>query len=266
MSSPAPLPIYDRYLSAVREALEQRSDQWNFKSDAGYREVLEHTPVEFADAMLAWSLNALPSLTLDYIRSLCERNDSIGKPVQEPIVGLGTYSTSNMKYLCHAIKVWQHIESLSLPRVHIIEIGAGYGGLTLFVDGLESYFKTPHWTYTSIDLPEVAILQNRVTETLDLSLVAFDMTTPKFEAIEPGLQFCVSAYAFSEFDQATRDWYAEHVLRHCRHGLMVWNFPQALEGIDGRWFGGPPYQFVEWPITRMPDEPRLYDGHELVTW
>lgn len=264
------LSLYTRYIEAVREALWEEPNAWRFKSDARYREVLEHTPLAFAVAMLEWSLRAMPGLEREHVRALCRLNDSVGAPVLEQIFGLGNYAPSNMRYLCHAIKLWQHIDSLGLPRVEIVEIGGGFGGLTTFVRGLAELFDTQIGAYWDLDLPEVATLQYRVARELGVSVFPLEGDDPaslKVIAERTKPLICFSAYAFSEFDQATRDWYAERVLQHCRHGLMIWNFPIAgLKDENGVEFGGPPYPFVEWPITRVPDEPRLYDGHEMVTW
>lgn len=262
-----PLSNYANYLKAVRVALDQQPAEWSFKSDPGYREVLEHTPVEFAEAMRTWSMQALPGLNVDHVRSLCWLNDSIGKPVQAQIAELGTFAPSNMRYLCHAIKVWKHIDTLRLSRVNVVEIGGGYGGLAFWIRGICHYFRTDVARYAMFDLRDVSKLQQKVLAALEVDAFALDGTRSDTRWETFGTpSFGVSMYAFSEFDQATRDWYAERVLKQCGHGLMVWNFPQAQEGADGRWFGGPPYQFVDWPITRVPDAPALYDGHEMVTW
>ncbi len=265
LSAPVPLFMYTNYLAAVREALEQQPTEWTFKSDPRYREILEHTPVEFAEQMLLWSIRAMPELDLEHVRSLCRLNDSLGQPVQHIIPELGFCSTSNMKYLCHAIKVWQHIDSLGLDAVDIVEIGGGYGGLALYIEGLRPYFKTEYESYVCFDLPEVGALQNRYAEALDLPLVAIDQASINLPMVSD-TRYAISIYAFSEFDQPTRDWYAARVLKQCGHGLIIWNFPEALQDRDGRAFGGPPYQFVEWPLTVVPDEPRLYEGHLMVTW
>jgi hypothetical protein len=267
ISAPATLSLYTNYLAAVREAIKQKPSEWTFKSDPRYREVLEHTPVEFAEIMLKWSLAQMPNLSIDYVRLLCRQNDSIGTPVQVPIADLGTYSTGNMRYLCHAIKVWQHIDSLDVDQIDVVEIGGGYGGLAFYMKGFSRYFKTGINPYLMFDLPDVVELQQRVLDALDVNAHAFDGIGSTYPWVQMGHPvFCISMYAFSEFDQATRDWYAERVLKHCRHGLMVWNFPQAQEDADGRWFGGPPYQFVEWPMLTIPAQPALYDGHLEVMW
>lgn len=266
-TAPAPLMMYSNYLACVREAIQQQPQDWTFKSDPRYREVLEHTPVEFADAMLWWSMGQIPNLDLARVRQLAELNDSVGKPEQQSIKRLGKFAPSNMRYLCHAIKLWQHIDSLGFPEVDIVEIGGGYGGLTLWVRGLAELYRTRLREYYVVDIAEVAILQNMVSLELGFGLLARNGTNRAdlFSTVKRS-PVLFSAYAFSEFDQPTRDWYAELVVKNCRHGMMIWNFPQAIDGGDGRMIGGPVYPFVEWPITRVPDEPRLYDGHEMVTW
>ncbi len=263
------LSIYVNYIEAVREAIKQQPAEWTFKRDWRYREVLEHTPLEFARIMFDWSRKKMPQIDLDLICSLARKNDNFGAPTQLPIEGLGFYSAGNMRYLCHAIKVWQYLDSLKLPEVDIVELGGGYGGLALWIRGLASMFRTHVDSYVMIDLPEVCALQRMVAQHVGLDATAMDGTDETvFAMFEHGTRplVCLSAYAFSEFEQKTRDWYAERLLKHCQYGWMVWNFPVPLQDLNGLWFAGPVYQFVDKPITSVPDDPALYDSHETVTW
>ncbi len=262
--------LYEEYLRAVRVAIQQPPSEWTFKSSPGYRQVLEHVSPEQGAAFLEWAFLAdVEQLSGGLVRGLAALNDSVGQPVRHGSA-LGRFSPSNWRYLCHALKVWQHIDTLGLDRVDIIEIGGGYGGLALYVRGLASLFSTPVRAYYLVDLPEVAILQHQVAQALNVSVFPLDGLDPDlftvFQERPSQRQFLVSAYAFSEFDQETRDWYAERVIRYCDHGLMVWNFPDPTPGADGRLYGGPVYPFTDKPMVVTPDEPALYDRHSLVRW
>ena len=263
------LSLYTNYIEAVREAIAQKPEQWTFKRDDRYREVLEHTPIEFARVMFEWSMKKMESLDLERVVELSRRNDNFGSPVQCILGPMGLYSPGNMRYLCHAIKVWRYLDSLKLPEVDIVEIGGGYGGLALWVRGLADLFRTHVDTYVMLDLPEVCTLQRMVAEHVGMDATAMDGTDPTvFAMFEHGTRplVCLSAYAFSEFQQKTRDWYADKLLKHCQHGWMEWNFPLPLLDRNGVEFGGPVYPFVDKPIRQVPDEPALYEGHETVTW
>lgn len=248
----------------------QHSYAWSFKSDPGYREVLEHVSEAQGESFLRWSRARLPELSWSMITRLASRNDSLGKPTTNADHEL-RYSPSHWRYLCHAIKVWQHIDSLNLGRVDIIELGGGYGGLALWIDGLRDLFSTQLRDYTIVDLPDVAVLQSQFAEILGVPL----MTANGLDAADLAwaVDHCyavpkvlVSCYAFSEFDQETRDWYADRLVKYCAHGLMVWNFPEPVLGADGRWYGGPVYPFTDHELTVTDDEPALYAGHKLVRW
>lgn len=271
MTAPEPTSNYWAYRQAVQRAIQQTPDQWTFKSDPGYREVLEHVTEEQGIAFREWVEDAMPGMNWVHVIRLAERNDSVGAPVRPLTFNdrLGSFSPSNWRYLCHAVKVWQHIDSLGVDEVDVIELGGGYGGLALYVRGLAREFKTSVRTYIIVDLPEVAALQQKVADALNVDLVAFDgLDSDVLKAIRPGPKptVLVSSYAFSEFDQDTRNWYAERLVRYCDHGLMIWNFPEPILGADGRWYGGPVYPFISQPLTVTDDQPPLYPGHQMVCW
>ncbi len=267
IDAPTPSSIYGWYRQSIRVALKQKPEEWTFKSDEGYRQVLEHVSKDQGTAFLNWSQAAQPDLDWDLVVRIATLNDSLGKPIQFDYPGLGTFSPSNWRYLCHALKVWQHIDSLGLPEVDIVELGGGYGGLALFVRGLSELFATNIDEYMIVDLREASILQNQFARAVGVPLIAVDGLYPKFVMEEDtDRQFLVSAYAFSEFDQDTRDWYVERLIRYCEHGLIVWNCPEPIRDHFERELGGPVYQFIDKPLSIEPDEPNLYIDHKLVRW
>lgn len=265
--APRPTSNYDAYLDAVRVAITQEPKDWTFKSDPGYRTVLEHVSPGHGGALLMWARAAEPELHTSLIEQAAQDNDSLGTPIT-----FDGYSPSNWRYLAHAIRVWQHIDSLGWSEIDIIELGGGYGGLALYVDALRYFYRTSLQNYTIVDLPEVAELQQRYVAAVGIPAVHAinGLDTTAIDRVRARLFYApavvVSAYAFSEFDQETRDWYAERLIRHCDHGIIWWNFPEPVMGDDGRTYGGPVYPFIDKPLTIEDDDPRIYPGHKIVRW
>lgn len=269
--APIPSSIYGWYRQAIRVAIQQRPEDWTFKSDEGYRQVLEHVSEEQGKAFLDWVATTEPNLDWDLVVRLATLNDSFGKPIQAEFPGLGTFSPSNWRYLCHALKAWRHINSLGLDEFDIIELGGGYGGLALFVRGLAHGRDVRLGNYTMVDLPEAAELQGQFAAACGIRAhVANGLDSDSLiwalgDGARGPTKVVVSAYAFSEFDQETRDWYVDGLIRHCEHGLIVWNCPEPLTSFE-RTLGGPVYQFIDKPLSVEPDLPPLYVGHQLVRW
>lgn len=261
--APPPTSNYDRYIAAVRLANSQRPEEWAFKSDPGYQQVLEHVTLAHGERLLAWALSAEPNIDHDLLTRLARLNDSLGKPITYG------YSPSNWRYLAHAIRAWQYIDSLGLASVDIVELGGGYGGMALYMGGLQHCYRTPLRRYTIVDLPEVARLQARYATSLALphrAVNGHDLAALRDLMTTSATSFLISAYAFSEFDQQTRDWYAAWLVWWCEHGMMWWNFPEPVLGEDGREYGGPVYQFHIRPLTIEDDDPPIYAGHKIVRW
>ncbi len=271
VEAPIPSSIYGWYRQAVRVAIQQKPEDWTFKRDDGYRQVLEHVDAAQGRAFLDWCATTETTLDWEVVVRLANLNDSFGAPFTADYPGLGQFSPSNWRYLCHALKVWRHIDNLGLEDVDIIELGGGYGGLALYVRGLAAGRDVRLGNYTLVDLPEASILQVKfaaatstraqVINGLDADSIGWVLK----DGTKGPPRLLVSAYAFSEFDQEMRDWYAERLIRHCEHGLIVWNCPDGFPGFE-KPLGGPVYQFIDQPLTVEPDLPPLYVGHQLVTW
>lgn len=267
--SPEPTSNYDAYRAAIRVALRQNAAEWTFKSDTGYREVLEHVTPNQGARLLEWALSAEPRLRHVSLAKLATRNDSLGQPVTAEYPGYGEFSPSNWRYLAHAVHLWHHIESLGLRQVDVVELGGGYGGLALWGRGIAHLYRTLIRRYTVVDLFEASALQRRYAAMLGVDADTVDGSDPVAlqGVVDPSMPtVLMSAYAFSEFAQDIRDWYSDRLIRHCQHGLIVWNFPEAVMGADGREYGGPVYPFTDKPFTVEPDQPELYSGHQIVRW
>src|SRR4029077_20625630 len=116
--------------------------------------------------------------------------------------------------------------------------------------------------YTIIDLPELIVIQERMAHALGVPIhTANGLDAQDVEDVLNAIdapRFFFSAYAFSEFDPDTRDWYAEHVADKCEHGVVIWNFVNGVMGIAEKQLGGPVYQFIDKPLRIDLDPPAMY--------
>jgi hypothetical protein len=121
----------------LAEAATQQPEEWTFKTDIRFQRVLEHVDhyqgFRFLDHVqreyaVYWDdiLKVLPGLVAD--------NDRYGKPFGDMFHEVGlTCSPSNFRYLSQALRLWTHAAEVGMTRMHVVELGGGYGGLALYV-------------------------------------------------------------------------------------------------------------------------------------
>jgi hypothetical protein len=268
---PAPTNNYTDYRDCLREAVAQQPEEWTFKSDPRYQRVLEHVDhyqgVRFI-VQIKQEYAAYWSRALSILPAIVEENDRYGKPITDTFQEIGlTCSPSNLRYLSQALRLWTHALEMGMERMHVVELGGGYGGLALYVHRLASLFPSVElaW-YTIVDLPEAADIQEMVfaewgvpAMTVNgLDEVALEWCLDHADETQAP-RFLFSAYAFSEFDEETRDYYAERVAKHCEHGVLIWNFTNGPhEKLAERPVGGPVYQFINKPLRTNLDQPAMY--------
>ncbi len=272
--APSPTTNYNSYRVVLQEACGQEPEQWTFKSDPRYRLVLEHVTrregLDFLYQIQAEHPTEWPAV-LELLPDIVRDTERYGKPAVEPFDVLGfPCSPSNFRYLSQALRLWTHAVRCGMQRMHVVEIGGGYGALALYVHRLANLFPVSLDRYTIIDLPEATHIQARTAKELHVPLhVANGLNAQSIEAAivaSDASRFLFSAYAFSEFDADTRAWYEELVVRHCEHGLLVWNFHDGPYGIWDRPIGGPVYQFVDKPLRVDRHRPPLAEHVKLVTF
>lgn len=273
--APPPTSNFDAYRQCCAEQAALPPEQWTFKADSRYRRILEHVTTEQGEEFLQVAREAAGprwEKVLERLPAIVAENDRYGQPLKAsfPSVNL-VCSPSNLRYLAHALLIWRHVEDLSLSAVHFVELGGGYGGLALYVYWLRGLFPWGGLTRTLVDLPEVLALQRVYAEALDLPLAFVngldgDALGAMFAYEKWATPYCISAYAFSEFDRETQDWYRERLVKKCQHGFMVWNFTRPLMDVAEKPLGGPLYPFVDAPLTVVPERPLTGPGNVVVTW
>jgi len=269
---PTPTSNYSDYRECLRQAARQQPAEWTFKSDPLYTRILEHvTPAQgrqFLEQVRGEYAPLWPAIA-GLLPSLVSENDRYGKPDTALFPPLGIRcSPSNMRYLSQALRLLSHAIDMAMGQMHVIEIGGGYGGLALYVHRLSKLFPDVAIdAYTIVDLPEAARVQNMVGAALGVPMVAVNgldaLALSWCLERSRARRFLFSAYAFSEFDAETRDWYEHRVARTCDHGVVIWNFRQGVKGF-GPLLGGPVYQFVDAPLRVEPDRPDMYEEGVLL--
>ena len=236
--------------------------EWQFKSTAGYRHILEHVPQQQALDFIACVRDEFPTLwpaLLEEVPAIAARNDRYGMPITMSFDEFGvTCSTSNFRYLYHALLVLSDIQRDGRPVV-VVELGGGYGGLALYVQALQHHFDDLIQRYIIIDLPEAAALVEAHCRAIELPVAvvngldseSIDVTLPQV-----GPLFFVSCYGFAEFDVATQAWYEDQVIRRCEHGFLAWNYADS-------WDYRPPnhvYKFADKEIEVEAERPAIAPG------
>lgn len=264
---PVPTSNYTEYLACAAEAAVTPPDQWNFKSDPRYQRILEHVRIDqalqFIELASTEFAGRWPAIA-EIVVTCAAANDALGQSSRAPIASLMTMaSPSNFRYMWHALLILKQLEDMGGWRGHIIEMGGGYGGLALFVNRLAHLFPTVEIdSYSIVDLAEPGALQGAFTRELGLSVGIYDGLDEAALSdlvASTGERFFFSAYAFSEFHQAMRDWYEPRLMRHMPHGLIVWNFAEGVGGFEAL-LGGPVYQFVDAPLSVEPERPEVDRG------
>lgn len=124
----------------------------------------------------------------------------------------------------------------------IVEIGGGVGQFyaTLRALGYEG-------EYYIADLPEVQAFQHRYLKEVEWKT---GLHLPQALHYE----FCVSFYALGEFDDETKAWYVEHVVRKCPHGFVIWNPHSGASDV------------IDFPCTVTDESPRMTPGNKQLEW
>lgn len=124
----------------------------------------------------------------------------------------------------------------------IVEIGGGVGQFYAVMRALG--YKGDY--YIS-DIPDVMLFQNAYLRAINYETKLNTSQKLRFD-------FCVSFYALGEFDDETKDWYIELVVKKCSHGFVIWN-PHS---------GASPA--VNFPCSIRDEYPLLSPGNKQLEW
>jgi|TARA_A100001515_G_scaffold9169_1_gene7649 hypothetical protein len=183
----------------------------NFKRNPNYQPILEHVHESLGQSYYNCVKVKYPEM-LQFLDS-CSKNDKIGNPCKTTY-SFGNFSPTTLRYLKVAADLNHSFDNIK--DMNILEIGGGYGGQCL-VSSLTHGFKS----WTIVDLPEVAKLQEKYIEKNNIDNVNFlshdTVPTKKYDLI-------VSNYAFSECTKKMQDFYIENYFDEKSKLYMTLNF------------------------------------------
>lgn len=212
---------YQQYCNCIAENLDSKIDDLTFKSDPRYIEILEHLSVKLGQEYLQLTESKYSLKNLDLFLAIITENDKYGKPKKHNFGKDIICSPSNLRYLYHALEILTHINSLGLKNLNILEIGGGYGGLSLFIHRLVSLFpETNLQSYTIMDLENPIKLQRKYLTAHGIQSVNF--YTPD-QNIQKGDYYLISNYCLSEIEPQHFLEYTRKVVPMCTHGFLAWN-------------------------------------------
>lgn len=233
--------IYIRYNNYVASVVANGSLH-GFKSHGDYNGILEHVSYEYGLQYLA---NLRDVMSNEVIACYCQMNDKIGGGIKYNY-GFITTSPSNFRYLFHAHLALTHWKSLKIQPTTFVEMGCGYGGLTLAISFLcnQPQYNIPIKKYCMIDLPTITNLQK-----LYLSHHSLNFEVEFYSAFNYGSDilytnmYLISNYCFSEISKENQEQYISNLFPRVAHGFMAWNAIPVYS------FGFATRDVEEYPLT-----------------
>ena len=214
--------IYASYYDYVNK-ITRESDLSSFKSNEIYRGMLEHVSFEQGVEYLKHIRNTT-LITDEAIIHFCKENDRIGSSIKYDYGFINT-SPSNLRYIFHSHLILNHISSLKLENLNIVEVGGGYGGLCLAISQLGKYYDVKFNNYSIIDLPVIGKLQSKYLElhTLNFTVNTYSAFNYGEEITSNSNTFLVSNYCFSEIASEHQSKYIKILFPKIQHGFIAWN-------------------------------------------
>ena len=155
-----------------------------------------------------------------------QNNDKIGNPHMSDI---GTFyaSPSCFRYIYHACLILNNNKKLANSSINIVEIGGGYGGLSLAINTFAKLFDITINTYHIIDLDCVTQLQSKYLSMHNITnLITHNADTfgSNIEASKDKPLYLVANYSFSEICSKFQDKYIDILFPKITSGFFLWNF------------------------------------------
>jgi hypothetical protein len=222
------VPNYDKYISCIKRNLKLEKKEMFFKNHPDYNYVTEHVTPEQGRLFLGQIIKEFESIFAEnfvFLKGLCFKNDSIGKPKVFPYTSSFSCSPSNFRYIYQSFLILSYIKKSKLNDLNFIEIGGGYGGLYFFIHNLAPLYNIKISSYSVFDLEAAALLQKKYLD--------FFKITCNIERLDQSLNlkknsFLISNYAFSEISKKNQKKYLNQVIEpFTSRGFMVWNGDRA---------------------------------------
>ena len=214
---------YRLYEKTIFKNLLLDKDDWYFKSDKSYTEILEHVSFESGLKYLLLiedKFNVIYTNNKDFIIDICNLNDKYGKTIKQNFKNFCCCSPSNIRYIFHALLILEHMIKTNLNNIDIVEIGGGYGGLCLFLYKLSTLFNITINSYSIFDLNEPMKLQKKY---LEIHNVPINTISLDDEIIIIIYMFIFRYYIilYMYLSQAEQDKFVLQVLKEKKNGYFL---------------------------------------------
>ena len=215
-------PLYNEYRNFIGSVLEDKI-LGSFKQNPAYRSILEH--VSLKQGQFYYDLCKKEfQITDEEIYSFTNINDSFGDPIKETYT-FGIVSPSSLRYIYHSHVILNYLRFLDKKQYSIVEIGGGYGGLSLALLHYANKFSLTITDYNFCDLDLVVKLQeiciNKACPAKDL--YTFHDSSTYGINIKSNNLFLISCYAFSEISKTHQENYLQLLFPKITSGFIIWN-------------------------------------------
>jgi len=218
--------MYNAYTKSIKTQLHLNPEEWNFKSNRDYTQILEHCngrKAELYSHVIIKKFKTFCKSNFDTLRNICKLNDKYGKTKKYHLKNFMTCSPSNLRYLLHSLLFLEDVKKYKLNNIDIIEIGGGYGGLCFFIHNIAPLYEININSYTIFDLLEPSLLQKRYLNALNIQKVNC-CQIDNFDNLKHD-SILISNYAFSEISKELQTEYIEKIINpYTTFGFLTWNF------------------------------------------
>jgi hypothetical protein len=145
---------YTSYLQSIQNTIGLNTNSWTFKSECNYMSIVTNVTKFVGDRYLNEILlrfNEVFTKNKSLIIDICNKNDTIGKPIKQAFDNFTNCEPTNLRYILHSFLILDYMKKNNMKDIDIIEIGGGYGGLCYFLNKLSSLFDITIKSYTSLD-------------------------------------------------------------------------------------------------------------------
>ena len=246
MGSHGSLSDNSPYLSIVERAAKDDAIFDDFKSNAQYRQILEHVSRKYGRKY--WEViqnhKTLNSRMLTFLGT------DFCSPFRYTYRGLGRVSSTNLRYM----KISCDLESLfgSSENFDIVELGIGYGGQIASINEMNGFRS-----YLPVDLPLVLDLFHKYIRNFYPEILR------KVKEDTDNIDLLISNYAFSELSRDVQNKYLSDYVLRSKRGYVIFN-----KIIDDKFDSMTSEEFV----NRVPgaveirEYPQTFVGNTLIVW
>jgi len=151
--------MYSNYTNYLKTIPLQDLQNFPFKSNRNYSQILEHVSYDFGLKYLNLIETEFTNITYENIIGFTFLNDKYGKPIKQDFLfkqNKITCSPTSLRYIYHSLVILDHYKTTDCEN--IVEVGCGYGGLCLAIHYFSKLMNVHINTYNIVDLEEVCKL------------------------------------------------------------------------------------------------------------